>query len=201
MGQTTTKQTISDSGAATGADRGDQQATTTQMVTLVTVAVDQMEAEKLVHGIQTGTLYFALRSASSRSCPGTGVCGPRIVRGGGVTLLIEPDQNQAETYSFAIGHDTHVVDAIAAAHRFLDDRPDEVLVVVGAESDLGQALELARALHVERPQVGLVLMRRRVDVTVLNQALRAGVREVVSPPKTSAHSATRAAARSRCHAG
>ena len=38
----------------------------------------------------------------------------------------------------------------------------------------------------ERPQVGLVLMRRRVDVTVLNQALRAGVREVVTPDDLSA---------------
>ena len=103
-----------------------------------------------------------------------------------MTVLIEPDQNQAETYSFAIGHDTHVVDAIAAAHRFLDDRPDELLVVVGPETDLHPALELASALHVERPQVGLVLMRRRVDVTVLNQALRAGVREVVTPDDLSA---------------
>ena len=103
-----------------------------------------------------------------------------------MTLLIEPDPQQAETYAFAIGHDTRVVDAVAGAQRHLDDRPDEVLVVVGAECDLGQALELASALHVERPHVGLVLMRRRVDVTVLNQALRAGVREVVNPEDLSA---------------
>ncbi len=103
-----------------------------------------------------------------------------------MTLLIEPDPQQAETYSFAIGHDTRVVDALAGAQRHLDDRPDELLVVVGPECRPRPALELASALHVERPHVGLVLMRRRVDVTVLNQALRAGVREVVTPDDLSA---------------
>jgi pilus assembly protein CpaB len=40
---------------------------------LVTVAVTQAEAEKLIHGIQTGTLYFALLSDTSKSEPGPGV--------------------------------------------------------------------------------------------------------------------------------
>ena len=74
VGQTTTKQTISDSGAATEQTAVQQPVTTTtQTVTLVTVAVDQAEAEKLVHGIHTGTLYFALRSAELEIVPGTGV--------------------------------------------------------------------------------------------------------------------------------
>jgi pilus assembly protein CpaE len=52
---------------------------------------------------------------------------------------------------------------------------------VGPDIDLAPALELTSALHLERPHVGVVLLRRRVDVGVLNQALRAGVREVVNP--------------------
>jgi pilus assembly protein CpaE len=103
-----------------------------------------------------------------------------------VTLLIESDPQLAESYAFAIGRDVHVVEALAGAHRHLDERPDELLVVVGPSADLALALELASALQVERPQVGVVLVRRRVDVAVLGQALRAGVREVITPDDLSA---------------
>jgi pilus assembly protein CpaB len=40
---------------------------------LITVAVDQHQAAKLVQGIQTGTLYFALLTDSSEVTPGSGV--------------------------------------------------------------------------------------------------------------------------------
>ncbi len=103
-----------------------------------------------------------------------------------MTLLIESDTQLAESYSFAISGDVRVVEAPAGAHRHLDERPDELLVVVGPSADLALALELAAALQVERPQVGVVLVRRRVDVTVLGQALRAGVREVLTPDDLSA---------------
>jgi pilus assembly protein CpaB len=40
---------------------------------LVTVAVNQVEAEKLVHGAQTGALYLALLTDTSKTEPGDGV--------------------------------------------------------------------------------------------------------------------------------
>ncbi len=46
---------------------------TVQTTTLFTVAVDQAQAEALVHGIQTGTLYFALLTDSSTITPDSGV--------------------------------------------------------------------------------------------------------------------------------
>lgn len=103
-----------------------------------------------------------------------------------MTLLIESDPQLVESYSFAIGRDVSVVEALAGAHRHLDEQPDELLVVVGPSADLALSLELAAALQVERPHVGVVLVRRRVDVTVLGQALRAGVREVLTPDDLSA---------------
>ncbi|GAB4068341.1 hypothetical protein GCM10028777_27130 [Angustibacter speluncae] len=103
-----------------------------------------------------------------------------------MTLLIESDPQLVESYSFAIGRDVSVVEALAGAHRHLDEQPDELLVVVGPSADLALSLELASALQVERPHVGVVLVRRRVDVTVLGQALRAGVREVLTPGDLSA---------------
>lgn len=103
-----------------------------------------------------------------------------------MTLLVESDPAAAQTYRFAIGDDVVSVDTIQAAHRVLDEQHTEHLVVVGAEVDLAPALELAAALQLDRPHVGVVLLRRRVDVSLLNQALRAGVREVVNPEDLSA---------------
>jgi pilus assembly protein CpaB len=40
---------------------------------IVTVAVKQADAEKLIHGQQTGTLYFALLGGKSEIAPGNGV--------------------------------------------------------------------------------------------------------------------------------
>ncbi|MDX8036249.1 Flp pilus assembly protein CpaB [Lentzea sp. BCCO 10_0856] len=40
---------------------------------IVTVAVKQVDAEKLIHGQQTGTLYFALLGGKSEITPGNGV--------------------------------------------------------------------------------------------------------------------------------
>lgn len=40
---------------------------------IVTVAVKQADAEKLIHGQQTGTLYFALLGGKSEIAPGPGV--------------------------------------------------------------------------------------------------------------------------------
>jgi len=45
---------------------------------LVTVAVDQSQAEKLIHGIQTGTLYFALLNGDSDVAPRPGVDDRRL---------------------------------------------------------------------------------------------------------------------------
>jgi pilus assembly protein CpaE len=89
-------------------------------------------------------------------------------------------KDATDSYTFAIGEDVAVVESVPALTRALAERPTEMLVVVGADVDLGVALELASDQRSARPQLGVVLMRRRVDIAVLGQALRAGVREVVS---------------------
>jgi pilus assembly protein CpaE len=94
-------------------------------------------------------------------------------------ILLEPDPNSADTMGLAITGDVTVVESGHAVHRALEQDPDELLVVIGTGFDLAAALDLATEYRVHRPEVGFVLLRRRVDVTVLGQALRAGVREVV----------------------
>jgi Flp pilus assembly protein CpaB len=67
-------------GAATSATTNDAVATDTKATStkgaatmLVTVAVTQQEAERLVHAAQTGTLYFALLDDTAKIEPGAGV--------------------------------------------------------------------------------------------------------------------------------
>jgi pilus assembly protein CpaB len=69
----------STSSSSTATQSGDQTNGTpstgnqTAQSTLFTVAVDQAQAEALVHAIQTGTLYFALLADSSTVTPDAGV--------------------------------------------------------------------------------------------------------------------------------
>jgi Flp pilus assembly CpaE family ATPase len=55
-----------------------------------------------------------------------------------------------------------------------------LLVVVGSTINLDDALTFTEALRLERPAVGVVLLREVLDVVVLSRALRSGVREVVA---------------------
>jgi pilus assembly protein CpaE len=97
-----------------------------------------------------------------------------------MTILLETDPGTVEAVHYDLPGEVTVVESVPAAHRILVDNRAEVLLVVGPDIDQDAALELAEQLRVERPEVGVVLMRRRLDVTVLAHSLRAGVREVVN---------------------
>jgi pilus assembly protein CpaE len=97
-----------------------------------------------------------------------------------MSILWEADAASADNLRLALGKAMSVVDSGPAAARRLADDRSESLLVVGPDIDLTAALSVCEQLRLERPEVGVVLMRRRLDITVLAQALRAGVREVVS---------------------
>jgi Flp pilus assembly CpaE family ATPase len=80
----------------------------------------------------------------------------------------------------SIGGHVLPVDDLSAATRALSDDPAEDLVVVGPDAETGEALRFTAALRMERPTVGVILVRRQVDVALLTEALRASVREVVT---------------------
>lgn len=97
-----------------------------------------------------------------------------------MTLLFEADAGAAESVQFALPAPVAIVDSAPGTLRHLAEDRSELLLVVSADVDQTAALQLAEQLRVERPEVGVVLLRRRLDVTVLAHALRAGVREVVN---------------------
>jgi len=97
-----------------------------------------------------------------------------------MSILWEADPTAANNLRLVLGKGMSVVDSGPAATRRLGEDHRESLLVVGPDIDLAGALSVCEMLRLERPDVGVVLMRRRLDIAVLGQALRAGVREVVS---------------------
>ena len=97
-----------------------------------------------------------------------------------MTILWDSDQAAVETYHFAVSDRIQVVEVAQMVSRALSTDPQEMLVIVGPDIDLQVASSLAEQVRGERPEVSLVLLRRRLDVTILARALRAGFREVVA---------------------
>ena len=96
-----------------------------------------------------------------------------------MTLLWDADPGAKERYDFALGGATRV-DNQASLSRAVEDDPSELLVVIGPDIDMDSACAFSELVRVERPNLGILLLRRRLDVTVLGQSLRAGIREVVT---------------------
>ena len=96
-----------------------------------------------------------------------------------MTILCQPAPWPGELTS-SLGDDVCTVDDLSAAFRALTDDPTEDLVVVGPEADTDEALRFTEQLRLERPTAGVILVREYVDVVMLTDALRAGVREVVN---------------------
>jgi pilus assembly protein CpaE len=97
-----------------------------------------------------------------------------------MTLLWDNDPTSADRYNYAVGGDIHRVENSVALMRALEDSARENLVIIGPDVDMQGACELSEAVRVHRAEVGVLLLRRRLDVSVLGQALRAGVREVLT---------------------
>lgn len=85
-----------------------------------------------------------------------------------------------ERFRFTLGQDTLFVDSVVQLDEFLSANPDEALVIVGPDIDLNIAMNLAEKFRISRPSLGILLTRRRVDLSTLNLAIRSGIREVIN---------------------
>jgi len=94
-------------------------------------------------------------------------------------ILWDTDPAALGTYRFAVGDQVQQVETAQLVTRALATDVSEMLVVVGPDIDTQAACDLAAQVRLERPGVGVVLLRRRPEIAVLAQALRSGIREVV----------------------
>ena len=94
-----------------------------------------------------------------------------------------------------IGGNIRAASSLEEAAMLLAQDPMETLVVIGPDTETEDALAFSSRLRLERPAVGVVLIRGWADVALLSRALRSGMREVVKDGD--ARSLAAACARSR----
>ncbi|MGB8649211.1 MAG: AAA family ATPase [Mycobacteriales bacterium] len=96
------------------------------------------------------------------------------------TVVVESDTAEAQTLSAALGAATTVLPTMDQLRRHLESEPEVDAVVVGPGVDKDLAFAFAQTQRLTRPTLGVVLVRKRVESSLLREALRAGVREVVA---------------------
>ncbi|GIE28404.1 hypothetical protein Ait01nite_014490 [Actinoplanes italicus] len=64
--------------------------------------------------------------------------------------------------------------------KHLPRYPETILVIIGATVDLGEALMFTAYQRLQRPLIGVVLIRRSVEPDVVLECLRSGIREIVA---------------------
>ncbi len=95
-----------------------------------------------------------------------------------MTVVCDLNPTTAETLAAAVG-DAAMLPSLDALRRALEENPTEDVVVLGPSIDQVGALRLAEGMRMSRPSLGVILVRRRIDTSLLAEALRCGVREVV----------------------
>jgi pilus assembly protein CpaE len=95
-----------------------------------------------------------------------------------MTTVCDLDRVVASALGSAVG-EASVVTSLDALRRHLEDSPGEDTVVLGPTVDQTAAFRLAEEMRIARPSLGIILVRQRVDSSLLAEALRAGVRDVI----------------------
>lgn len=94
-------------------------------------------------------------------------------------IIVEINPANAELFISVTGPDSEVVGSLDELKRTLAGKAEEYAIVLGPTVDLEAAAALADTLRVTRPATSVILLRRRVDTSILAEALRSGMREVV----------------------
>jgi pilus assembly protein CpaE len=94
-------------------------------------------------------------------------------------IIVESNPANAELFTSVTGSSSSVVPSLEELKQKLATTPDEFAIILGPGVDLEAAAALADMLRVTRPATSVILVRRRVDTSVLAEALRSGMREVV----------------------
>lgn len=101
-------------------------------------------------------------------------------------VLVEPDAPTVSSLLKAMPPGSHGVNAPDRMLAWLDQHPDEYVVVLGPGLVLETALGVAEELRISRPTVSVVLVVHALDTSVLTRAMKAGARDVVQADEPAA---------------
>ena len=97
-----------------------------------------------------------------------------------MTVLVDFDPRNLDTILHAVGPNTRVLTSLDALDHYLLENRHEYVVVLAPSVGVSAAFDLAERMRIERPALGVILVQEIVDATLLTDALRSGIREVVS---------------------
>lgn len=86
----------------------------------------------------------------------------------------------ADKIGFTLGEEVQLSPNFRDAVRYIDGDLSEHLVIIGPDVPMTVVRDLTDSYRISRPTLGAVLVRRRLDVATMNEAIQAGVREVVA---------------------
>lgn len=95
-----------------------------------------------------------------------------------MTTICDLDPTTAEALRAAVG-EARVVTNLEQLRITLDTDPYEDVLVLGPSVDVGSAFRIAGSLRLTRPALSVVLVRQRIDTSLLAEAMRTGIRDVV----------------------
>ncbi|KRF12636.1 AAA family ATPase [Nocardioides sp. Soil796] len=97
-----------------------------------------------------------------------------------MTTLVEQDPEMIRLVREELGADVTVVDSLDKLQEHLDQHIHEFAVVLGTSVETGAACVFAEASRIQRPALGVIMLRAVVDTDLLATALRSGMRDVLA---------------------
>jgi pilus assembly protein CpaE len=96
-----------------------------------------------------------------------------------MTVILTDSTDESQRYAFTLGETATITTTPYELYDVIERDPNEQLIIVGPNIKIETARSIAEHFRTSRPSLGVILIRNRLDVTVMSEALRAGIREVV----------------------
>src|SRR5687768_128403 len=104
-------------------------------------------------------------------------------------VLADPDRRFQTRVADSVGRkdDVNVVDSVLVLDKILHDKSGEVSVVIlGPNLGMEEAFEVSRRVQTSMSDVSVILVANALTPDILQQAIRAGVRDVLPAAFTGA---------------
>lgn len=95
-----------------------------------------------------------------------------------MTAILEPEVGQLSLMQATL-HGSSAFTTLEELNEHIKHTPNEFAVVLGPSVPVSDATAFAQWARIHRPDLGVILLRQRIDNDVLASALRSGMREVV----------------------
>lgn len=97
-----------------------------------------------------------------------------------MTFILTDTSDESQRYEFTLGEAVQITTSTYELYDAVTANTDEQLIIIGPNVKMETARVVAEHFRIVRPTLGVILVRSRLDVTTMGEALRSGIREVVS---------------------